>query len=84
MGPQRPARPFVGAATYMLNRCVDYAKNREQFGRKIGQFQAIKQKIADIRIFGEAARNLVYGSPGVKTRENHESPGSCRSQTFCG
>ena len=52
--------PFVGAATYMMNRCVDYAKNREQFGRKIGQFQAMKQKIANIRIFGEAARNLVY------------------------
>lgn len=52
--------PFVGAATYMLSRCVAYAKDREQFGRKIGQFQAIKRKIANIRIFGEAARNLVY------------------------
>ncbi|PIP37565.1 MAG: hypothetical protein COX19_16345 [Desulfobacterales bacterium CG23_combo_of_CG06-09_8_20_14_all_51_8] len=52
--------PFVGASTYMMNRCVEYARSREQFGRKIGQFQAIKQKIANIRIFGEAARNLAY------------------------
>jgi butyryl-CoA dehydrogenase len=52
--------PFVGASTYMLNQCVEYAKTREQFGRTIGQFQAIKHKIANIRIFGEAARNLVY------------------------
>ncbi len=52
--------PFIGASTYMLNRCVEYAKKREQFGRTISQFQAIKHKIANIRIFGEAARSLVY------------------------
>lgn len=52
--------PFVGAATYMLKRCAEYAKKREQFGRPIGQFQAMKHKLADIRIFGEAARTLVY------------------------
>jgi alkylation response protein AidB-like acyl-CoA dehydrogenase len=52
--------PFIGAATYMLHRCVEYATQREQFGRPIAQFQAIKNKIANIRIFGEAARSLVY------------------------
>lgn len=52
--------PFIGASTYMLNRCVEYAKKREQFGRAIAQFQSIKHKIANIRIFGEAARGLVY------------------------
>ena len=52
--------PFVGASKYMFNRCVDYAKTREQFGRKIDRFQAMKQKIANIHILGEAARNLVY------------------------
>jgi butyryl-CoA dehydrogenase len=52
--------PFIGASTYMLNRCVDYAGKRVQFGRTIGQFQATKRKIANIRIFGEAARSLVY------------------------
>ncbi|MBW1892115.1 MAG: acyl-CoA dehydrogenase family protein [Deltaproteobacteria bacterium] len=52
--------PFVGASTFMLKRCADYAKKREQFGRPIGKFQAIKHKLADIRIFGEAARSLVY------------------------
>lgn len=52
--------PFVGAATYMLKRCSDYAKMRVQFGRAIGEFQATRHKLADIRIFGEAARSLAY------------------------
>ena len=52
--------PFVGSATYLLKKCSQYAKGRVQFGRPIAQFQAIKHKLADIRIFGEAARALVY------------------------
>ncbi|WP_319407298.1 acyl-CoA dehydrogenase family protein [uncultured Desulfosarcina sp.] len=52
--------PFVGVTTYMLKKCADYAKGRVQFGRPIGAFQAIKHKLADMRIFGEAARTLVY------------------------
>jgi len=52
--------PFVGATTYLLKKCADYARGRVQFGRPIGHFQAIKRKLADIRIFGEAARALVY------------------------
>ncbi len=52
--------PFVGASTFMLKRCAEYAKGRVQFGRSIGQFQAVKHKLANIRIFAEAARSLVY------------------------
>lgn len=52
--------PFIGATKYILDRCVDYAKKRIQFGRPIGKFQAIKHKIADIKIFYETARLLAY------------------------
>ncbi|MBI9085869.1 MAG: acyl-CoA dehydrogenase family protein [Desulfobacterales bacterium] len=52
--------PFVGSTTFLLKKCADYARGRVQFGRPIGRFQAIKHKLADIRIFGEAARGLVY------------------------
>jgi len=52
--------PFVGSATHLLKKCTQYAKKRVQFGRPIGSFQAIKHKLADIRIFSEAARSLVY------------------------
>ena len=52
--------PFVGGMTYVLNRCVQYAKDRHQFGRPIAHYQAIKHKLADIKIFIEAARSLCY------------------------
>jgi len=52
--------PFVGGMTYVLEKCARYAKERYQFGRPIAQFQAIKHKLADIKIFVEAARTLCY------------------------
>jgi alkylation response protein AidB-like acyl-CoA dehydrogenase len=52
--------PFVGGMTYVLKRCVAYARERRQFGRPIADFQAIKHKIADLKIFIEAARTLIY------------------------
>ncbi|NTV31673.1 MAG: acyl-CoA dehydrogenase [Deltaproteobacteria bacterium] len=52
--------PFIGGMTYILKKCVDYARQRVQFGRPIGEFQAIKHKLADIKIFIEAARSLCY------------------------
>jgi len=52
--------PFVGSSTYLLQRCAEYATTRKQFGRPIAAFPAIKHKLAEIRIFAEAARSLVY------------------------
>jgi butyryl-CoA dehydrogenase len=52
--------PFIGSMTYVLKKCIRYAKERFQFGRSIAEFQAIKHKLADIKIFIEAARSLVY------------------------
>jgi alkylation response protein AidB-like acyl-CoA dehydrogenase len=52
--------PFIGAAGFLIQRCSRYAQEREQFGRPIASFQAVKHKIADIKIFQEAARSLIY------------------------
>jgi alkylation response protein AidB-like acyl-CoA dehydrogenase len=52
--------PFVGGMSYVLKKCVRYAKQRHQFGRPIAEYQAIKHKLADIKIFIEAARSLCY------------------------
>jgi alkylation response protein AidB-like acyl-CoA dehydrogenase len=52
--------PFIGTGSYLLKKCVRYAKDRVQFGRSIGHFQATKHKIADIKIMLEAGRSLVY------------------------
>jgi butyryl-CoA dehydrogenase len=52
--------PFIGGMIYVLKKCARYANQRHQFGRTIGEFQAIKHKLADIKIFIEAARSLCY------------------------
>ncbi len=52
--------PFVGAISFLISRCCRYSQEREQFGRPIAGFQATKHKIADMKIFLEAARSLVY------------------------
>jgi alkylation response protein AidB-like acyl-CoA dehydrogenase len=45
----------VGGARRALEMAVEYAKVRQQFGRVIGSFQAIKQKCADVLLAVEAA-----------------------------
>ncbi len=56
------AAQLVGAGQAMLDASVDYAKQRSQFGRTIGSYQAIKHKLADVYIAVELARPLVYGA----------------------
>jgi alkylation response protein AidB-like acyl-CoA dehydrogenase len=48
---------LVGVASRCLDMSVDYARERVQFGRAIGSFQAIKQKLADLLIQVESARS---------------------------
>jgi alkylation response protein AidB-like acyl-CoA dehydrogenase len=50
----------VGGATACLNMSVEYAKDRVQFGRQIGSFQAVKHKCADMLRYTELARATAY------------------------
>ena len=50
----------VGGAQRCLDLAVDYAGERVQFGRKIGSFQAIKHKCADMFLLVESARSAAY------------------------
>lgn len=54
------AAQAVGIAQGALDAAVAYAKQREQFGRPISQFQAIQFKLADMATRVEAARLLTY------------------------
>ena len=54
------AAESVGGAARALEMATAYAKEREQFGRAIGSFQAIKHKAADMLRAVEAARLAVY------------------------
>jgi alkylation response protein AidB-like acyl-CoA dehydrogenase len=50
----------VGAMQRQLERCIDYAVERKQYGQSIGAFQAISHKIVDMKLRVETARLLLY------------------------
>ena len=54
------AAEAVGGAQACLDMAVEYAKDRIQFGRPIGSFQAIKHKCADMLVSVESAKSAAY------------------------
>jgi alkylation response protein AidB-like acyl-CoA dehydrogenase len=58
----------VGAMAYQLERTMNYAKQRSQFGQAIGKFQAVSHRIADMKIRLEAARLLLYRAAWMKSQ----------------
>lgn len=50
----------TGAATAAFEYALQYAKERKQFGRPIGKFQAISHKLADMKVMLDVSRMLVY------------------------
>ncbi len=57
-----PPRSWSAPDRRLLDASVEYAKQRSQFGKVIGTYQAIKHKLADVHIAIELARPLVYGA----------------------
>jgi alkylation response protein AidB-like acyl-CoA dehydrogenase len=62
----------VGIARGAAERALEYSQQREQFGRPIGEFQAIQHKLADMFTKIEAARQLTYKSAWMV--ENTDQP----------
>ncbi len=54
------AAQLTGIAGHALGMTLDYAKQRKQFGRTIGSFQAIKHKLADMMVTYETSRSAAY------------------------
>ena len=53
---------LLGIAEATLELAVEYAKGREQFGRPIGSFQAVKHMLADMFVRQEVCRAAVYAA----------------------
>ena len=51
---------YVGLMDRLLDRCVQHARSRRQFGRRLADFQAVSHRIADMALRLEAARLLLY------------------------
>ncbi|MCB9372153.1 MAG: acyl-CoA/acyl-ACP dehydrogenase [Microthrixaceae bacterium] len=60
LGAVAHAAELLGAADRVLGMTVDYAKERVQFGRPIGSFQAVKHRCADMLVDVEGMRSVVY------------------------
>lgn len=54
------AAQLLGAGRALLDATTGYAKQRKQFGKPIGEFQAVKQKLADVLIGLDLAEPLLY------------------------
>ena len=64
----------VGGAQFCLEMAVQYAKDRVQFGRPIGSFQAIKHKCADMLLEVESAKSAAYYAGWCASELNDELP----------
>jgi alkylation response protein AidB-like acyl-CoA dehydrogenase len=64
----------VGGAQRCLDMAVSYAKDRHQFGRPIGSFQAIKHKCADMLVMVESAKAAAYYAGWAVSEANDEVP----------
>ena len=56
------AAQLLGAGERVVADTVTYVQQRQQFGRAIGSFQAVKHRLADVRIALDFARPLIYGA----------------------
>ncbi|MDG5820493.1 acyl-CoA dehydrogenase family protein [Natronococcus sp. A-GB7] len=66
------ASQAVGAAQGALDAAIDYAGEREQFGQKIKEFQAIEHKLAEMATRVEAARSLTYRAATEVEQNNQD------------
>jgi alkylation response protein AidB-like acyl-CoA dehydrogenase len=70
------AAELCGAGERMLEMAVEYAKTREQFGRPIGSFQAIKHMCADMMVRLEASRATVEHAAASLDEDRADAPAS--------
>lgn len=65
---------MAGGADRVLQITVEYAKVREQFGRPIGAFQAVKHPLVDVMIAVELTRSLVYRAAAAVDHAPSQAP----------
>ncbi len=72
----------IGLGQAALDHAVEYAKERKQFGRPIGDFQLVQKMLADMYTELEAARLLVYEAATTAVRDAHCSALASAAKLF--
>jgi alkylation response protein AidB-like acyl-CoA dehydrogenase len=73
----------IGAAARCLELTVDYTKQRVQFGRPIGSFQALKHRMADMYVAVQSARAVVGEAVDRPTPVTAALARLAASEAFC-
>ncbi|HJQ43761.1 MAG TPA: acyl-CoA dehydrogenase [Jatrophihabitantaceae bacterium] len=72
LGALASAAYIRGTGAALLDRATEYAKQRSQFGRAIGSFQAVKHQLADAIVALELAEPLVFAA-ALAVRDDSET-----------
>ena len=73
----------LGASQKLLDMCVDYAKQRVQFGKPIGQFQMIQAMLADMATEIFAARQMLYHTASLRDQGRTVTREASMVKLFC-
>jgi len=76
------AAQAVGIAQAAYEVAREYAKERRAFGRRIGDFQAIQQKLADMSLELDAARLLVHRAAWLKENGRPHAEAGAKAKLF--
>jgi alkylation response protein AidB-like acyl-CoA dehydrogenase len=76
------AAQAVGIAQAAYDVAREYAKERHAFGRRIGEFQAIQQKLADMSTEIDAARLLVHRAAWLKQHDRPHTEAGAKAKLF--
>ncbi len=75
---------MLGSADHVLSMTVDYAKDRVQFGKPIGSFQAVKHMLADALVDVEGMRSTVYYAAWCGSADDRDrSLASSMAKAWC-
>jgi alkylation response protein AidB-like acyl-CoA dehydrogenase len=78
------AAEAVGVAQKALELAVEYVSQREQFGKKIGIYQAVSHPLADTYVETELARSLAYWAAWCVAEDDEQAPVAVASaKSFC-
>lgn len=61
----------VGSMARQLDECIDYVRNRRQFGKSIGHFQSVSNRVANMKLRLETAQLLLYKLAWLKQKGEH-------------
>lgn len=79
------AQDMVGGAERVLEMSVAYAKDRHQFGRPIGSFQAVKHRLADMLVDLESAKSVaLYAAFTLADQADDQAIAATTAKATCG